>query len=176
MFEPKLSNLQIILQAAKVALVVALIYCGIVMMALQFDSIFSPIPLWSFRLGMIISCIAAVFSTRTKQKGFISYPQSILAALGAAVILGILISIFTYVFQTAIYPEYQVIHKQIYYKGFMEGKGWTLEQASKQIEDRWGFYFTPKGSMLIDIISSLTWGFMISITIGYMARRMPEED
>lgn len=175
MLETKLSNLQIILQATKAAVVVALIYCFIVMMAHQSNAIFSPLPLWSFRLGMIISCIATVLIVRTQQKGFITYPQSILAALGAALILGLLISIFTYFFQTSIYPEYQAIHKQIYYKGFMEEKGWTLEQATKQIEERWAFYFTTKGSVLIDLISSLAWGFMISITVGFMARKVPEE-
>ncbi|MCP4440311.1 MAG: DUF4199 family protein [Aureispira sp.] len=174
MLKHKLSTAHILIQAAKAAIVVALLYCFSVMTAHKFNYIFSPWPLWSFRLGMIISCIAAVFIVRIQQRGYITYPQGILSAVSAALMLGIFISIFTYVFQTSIYPEYQTAHKQIYYRG-LELDGWTLEQATKQIEERWNFYFTTKGSMIIDIISSLAWGFMIAITIGYMARRVPEE-
>lgn len=145
---------------------------------------FTNYPTWLFRLCLIGGIIGTIVSVRKSNNYYISYPQGVMAGLIGSVVMGILFGINTYIMREYVNPTYNADAKEAYRSILQQEKNrdypdqpkWTAEQIDKQLNERWSYFFTTKGGMFIDLGSAVALGFMIAITVAYMARRTQDKD
>jgi len=140
----------------------------------QAGQLYSNAPTWLFRFVVLAGATVAIVRLRLLQGNLISFTQGVSIGMLTSVALGVFISLHTYVQRTHLSPEYNT-HLRDIVRANLERETdpkWTEEQIRKQLDERWGFYFTTTGGMTIDLISSTALGFMAALSVGYMARRV----
>ncbi len=154
--------------------VAVLVYVLGMLILTQTEQLYTNAPTWLFRFVILAGATIAIVRLRLKNGNLLNFGQGFGIGMLTSVLTGALISLHTYVQREHISPEYNAHVREIVRANLARETDpkWTEEQIKKQLDERWGFYFTTSGGMTIDLISSTALGLMAALSVGYMARRV----
>lgn len=123
----------------------------------------------------IFVIICAIKEIKKANGGFLTLGQAIKLGLGVALIAGIIVGVYTYIFTTYIEPEYtqQVIEAQL--SKTLESNPQMSQEQLDSVREMSYKFTSPLMSFAFGIISSLFSGFIISLIAGaIMQKQKPQ--
>jgi uncharacterized membrane protein YhdT len=151
---------------------------------------------WAFRIAIIIAVIWAIVSYRVQYaRGGMGFVSAFGLGMMSAFILGIYMSLTSLVFHHFIAPDYNQKF-EAYYRAKRSAQMYNTQQKKQQEQAKEGeiyklttadsvlvekgldlhiqkshFYFTANGAAAINLIFSIVWGIVISLSVAFMARK-----
>lgn len=138
------------------------------------ELLFSNYPNWLSRFALMGVATIAIVRFRLRNGNLISFKQSMLIGMLSSIALSLVIAGHTFVLREYSHPTYNAELKQAY-RGIFERKTdpkWTTAQIDRQLNERWAYYFTTSGGVIIELLGGLAVGLVTSLSVGYMARRV----
>lgn len=134
-------------------------------------------PHWSvgmIRFAIMITIISfGIKKVKESNENVLSLGEALKTGLGIALIAGLVSVVYTYIFTTIIEPDYFTTLAQI-----EEQKWLDANLSEKEIEDASAMMKKMSGSMIssaISIVSSLFFGFIISLFAGLIMKQTNQE-
>ncbi|WP_369047671.1 DUF4199 domain-containing protein [Tenacibaculum sp. UWU-22] len=113
--------------------------------------------------------VAAIKKFKQANGEFLSWGQAVKVGVGVAVVAGLILAIYNYIFMNFIEPDFmnQVMEKQ---QQLMIDKGLTDEQIETSMQMAKKFQ-SPAISAAMSIVSSAVFGFIISAIAGAILKK-----
>ena len=167
---------------APVILIGVVLYLVIITLIDQAGESLGNLPSWTSRTILLAVTTIAIVRYRIKNNNLITFREGMLVGMLAAMIVGIVIALHTFIYRSYIRPTYNQEMKDLVAQNLAlqvneEGeKLWKPEQIERQVNQQWGTFFTTKGGVIIDLLGALGLGLLASTSVSYMARRVRVKD
>lgn len=112
----------------------------------------------------------AIKNFKKENGGFLSLSQALKIGLAIAAVTGIIVAIYAYIHYSYVYPEFLEMMAEQERMKMIEGG----QMTDTQIEQAMGmssFVYTPFFMATMTLLSSLFFGFIISLIVGLIMKR-----
>lgn len=151
---------------------------------------YSTLPDWIYRLTILLSVIVSIWTYRLKLSGRITFFQGFLTGIFTGFVLCLVMGGSTYIFRTAIAPEYDDKSIDIYAKEvwgghaiqFMKNQKITalkdapldakmeLVYKTSYFVAESHYFFTTAGGIVVILIFTNLWTLAIAFSVAYMSQ------
>jgi hypothetical protein len=152
----------------------SLVYLLAMLLVERNEQLFSNYPNWFSRFALMGATTIAIVRYRVRYNNLITFGQSMLVGMFSSIALSFVIAAHTYVLREYSHPTYNDELKATY-RGILERQTdpkWTTAQIDRQLNERWAYYFTTSGGVIIELLGGVAVGLIASVSVGYMARRV----
>jgi hypothetical protein len=147
---------------------------------------------WLFRLTLIVFVLWSIFGVKVRQNGWITFKEAFGTGMLTTFFLTIYLSFGSWLFCTAIAPNYNIEAEKIYRaKRFEQMLGDYMHdnEIEKPTEEDYSlinngldkhmentkFFFTAGGQAAVSGFYAPLWGLAISFTVSFMSRKVKED-
>ncbi|APG59731.1 DUF4199 domain-containing protein [Christiangramia salexigens] len=120
-------------------------------------------------LVSIVLFTLAIKSYKTKNSNYLSIKEALKVGLATALIAGLISAIYVYVHYNFVYPEFLDLMREKAYSDMLDS-GMEEKQITQAMEMS-SFTTTPWFFATMTIVSSLFFGFLISLIVGLILKK-----